>query len=100
MVANRSIDLLRRRAGQSAGNAKEPVADSAVDPGERQQWIEGLLDRLPSRQAAVIRLRFYGELPFDAVARSVGCSVPTVKSRFRYGLQKLRKLLEREGGVR
>jgi RNA polymerase sigma-70 factor (ECF subfamily) len=100
MVANRSIDLLRRRAGQTAGNAKEPVADSAVDPGERQQWIEGLLDRLPSRQAAVIRLRFYGELPFDAVARSVGCSVPTVKSRFRYGLQKLRKLLEREGGVR
>jgi RNA polymerase sigma-70 factor (ECF subfamily) len=83
MVENRSIDLLRRRAGQAAVSLPQP----AVDSGEREQWIEGLLDRLPSRQAAVIRLRFYGELPFDAVARSVGCSVPTVKSRFRYGLQ-------------
>jgi DNA-directed RNA polymerase specialized sigma24 family protein len=34
------------------------------------------------------------------VARSVGCSVPTVKSRFRYGIQKLRKLIERQGGAR
>jgi DNA-directed RNA polymerase specialized sigma24 family protein len=48
----------------------------------------------------VIRLRFYGDLPFDAVARSVGCSVPTVKSRFRYGIQKIRKLLDREAGTK
>jgi RNA polymerase sigma-70 factor (ECF subfamily) len=48
----------------------------------------------------VIRLRIYGDLPFEAVAQSLGCAVPTVKSRFRYGIQKLRRILEREGGER
>jgi len=72
----------------------------SADSAERRQWIESLLARLPLRQAAVIRLRFYGDLPFDAVARSVGCSVPTVKSRFRYGIQKIRKLLDREAGTK
>jgi RNA polymerase sigma-70 factor (ECF subfamily) len=102
MVANRSTDLLRKRARHAGvcppqvGSASDCPADSA----EHQQWVESLLARLPARQAAVIRLRIYGELPFDAVARSVGCSVPTVKSRFRYGIQKIRKLLDREAGVR
>jgi RNA polymerase sigma-70 factor (ECF subfamily) len=72
----------------------------SADSADRRQWIESLLARLPARQAAVIRLRFYGDLPFDAVARSVGCSVPTVKSRFRYGIQKIRKLLDREAGAK
>jgi len=102
MVANRSTDLLRKRVGHAevcptqVGRAVGRPADSA----EHQEWVETLLARLPARQAAVIRLLIYGELPFDAVARSVGCSVPTVKSRFRYGIQKIRKLLDREAGGR
>ena len=100
MVANRATDLLRKRK-RAAG----PLEDLAIEPAsadrpQHQRSIEKLLARLPSRQAEVIRLRVYGELPFEAVARSMGCSVPTVKSRFRYGIQKLRKVLEREGGER
>jgi RNA polymerase sigma-70 factor (ECF subfamily) len=93
-VANRATDVLRKRS------RSEPLSDRAAAPAEPEHWVEGLLDRLPAPQADVIRLRFYGELPFDDVARSVGCSVPTVKSRFRYGLEKLRTLLERTGGER
>ena len=96
MVANRATDLLRKRNRQ----AKLPAGTGSAAPGNGyEQQMEGLLDRLPARQAAVIRLRIYGELSFDAVARSVGCSVPTVKSRFRYGIQKLRRTLERERGT-
>ena len=104
MVANRCTDLLRKRkhaAGPLEDLAKEPAAETAVGrDSQRQRWIEGLLSRLPSRQAEVIRLRVFGDLPFDAVAQSLGCSVPTVKSRFRYGIQKLRKALKRAGGER
>jgi RNA polymerase sigma-70 factor (ECF subfamily) len=104
MVSNRCTDLLRKRkyaAGPLEDLAREPAAETAVGrDSQRQRWIEGLLTRLPSRQAEVIRLRVYGELPFDAVAQSLGCSVPTVKSRFRYGIQKLRKALQRAGGER
>jgi RNA polymerase sigma-70 factor (ECF subfamily) len=89
MVANRSTDLLRKRVGHAevCPTQVERAVDCSADSAEHQQWIDTLLARLPARQAAVIRLRIYGELPFDAVARSVGCSVPTVKSRFRYGIQ-------------
>jgi RNA polymerase sigma-70 factor (ECF subfamily) len=94
MVANRATDLLRKR------KRSEPLSERAAAPAEPEHWIEGLLDRLPAAQAEVIRLRVYGELPFDDVARSVGCPVPTVKSRFRYGLEKLRDLMGPSGGER
>ena len=98
MVANRATDLLRKRNREAKFPADTvPAASDGAKPRERQ--IETLLDRLPQRQAAAIRLRIYGELSFESVARSVGCSVPTVKSRFRYGIQKLRRMLAREGGA-
>ena len=100
MVANRSTDLLRKRRHSVDLPADLPFEPAPPEPVQHRRWIEKLLDRLPSRQAEVIRLRIYGELPFEAVARSVGCSVPTVKSRFRYGIQKLRKVLDRERGER
>jgi RNA polymerase sigma-70 factor (ECF subfamily) len=56
-----------------------------------------LLDQLPSAQAEVIRLRLYGELPLQEVAATVGCPLPTVKSRLRLGLQKLRSAIDRQG---
>lgn len=109
MVANRCTDCLRRRTrerrsleerdpevfGFSAGGAAE--SESAE---QKLRRINGLLGRLPARQAEVIRLRVHGELSFEAVAHAVGCSVPTVKSRFRYGIEKLRKALTRQGGER
>ena len=107
MVANRSTDLLRRRRHQT-GPPEEAALQaqgpgSAVDPeavASRMRRVEALLARLPGRQAEVIRLRVYGELPFEAIADTAGCSVPTVKSRFRYGVQKLRRALLRQGGGR
>jgi RNA polymerase sigma-70 factor, ECF subfamily len=99
MVANRSTDLLRKRSRFTDAPHRTASVSERTAP-DRELWIDNLLDRLPPLQSEVIRLRIYGELPFDDVARSVGCSVPTVKSRFRYGLEKLRTLLERSGGER
>lgn len=102
MVANRSTDVLRRRK-RAPGPLEEvpapaPGADSMAEAAARQRRAEALLAGLPAAQAEAIRLRVYGELPFEAVARIAGCSVPTVKSRFRYGIEKLRRALERQGG--
>jgi len=106
MVANRCTDLLRRHkreAGPMTGAGIEAMAGGApepVDAAARLRLVESMLGRLPDRQAEVIRLRVHGGLAFDAVARAVGCSVPTVKSRFRYGIQKLRRVLKQQGGGR
>ena len=59
-----------------------------------------LLEKIPEREADVLRLRAWADLSFEEVAAAVGAPVPTVKSRFRYGIDKLRRLLQPEGGTR
>ena len=93
MVANRCTDLLRKRqrAGRNLPQAPEP------DPHVRRlEEIEALLGSLPGRQAEVIRLRVFGGLSFRAVAEAAGASLPTIKSRFRYGVARLRRILSQE----
>jgi RNA polymerase sigma-70 factor, ECF subfamily len=97
MVANRSTDLLRKRKHQPQPAGQVPRPDPST---ARLRDIEAVLGRLPARQAEVVRLRVYAELPFESVALAMNCSVPTVKSRFRYGIQKLRKILKQQGGAR
>ena len=104
MVANRCTDVLRQR--QRAERRRDPSdpADLAACPGpdpavDRLDDIERLLGRLPERQAEAIRLRVFGCLPFAAIAEAVGVSLPTIKSRFRYGVERLRGILTKEAGL-
>lgn len=52
--------------------------------------ISSLLDVIPQEQAEVIRLRIYGDSSFAEIADILNLPVPTVKSRFLYGLQKIK----------
>jgi RNA polymerase sigma-70 factor (ECF subfamily) len=105
MVSNRCIDVLRARSRK----LEDPVTDephigenafSSVDARERAESLSRLLMSIPEKEAEVVRLRAFSELSFREVADAVGASVPTVKSRFRYGIDKLRRLLSLEGGTR
>lgn len=101
MVSNQCVDLLRKRKRNVPLDTAEANALPAGPAGspdwelaaERSRRIEALLSELPSRQAEVIRLRTSGGLPFQAIAEIVGASVPTTKSRFRYGVHRLSKIL-------
>ena len=104
-VNNRCIDVLRARSRQSG----DPVTDepaigenafSSAAAREQVETLSRLLESVPEKEAEVIRLRVFSELSFAEVAEAVGSSVPTVKSRFRYGIDKLRRLLCPEGGTR
>ena len=104
MVANRCTDVLRQR--QRAEQRRDPSdpaglpARTVADPDlNHLDEIERLLTRLPARQAETIRLRIFGCLPFAAIAEAVGVSLPTIKSRFRYGVEKLRGILTKEAGL-
>jgi RNA polymerase sigma-70 factor (ECF subfamily) len=104
MVANRCTDVLRQRRRAERRRAPADPAelacrDVAEPPAHRLDEIERLLTRLPARQAETIRLRIFGCLPFAAIAEAVGVSLPTIKSRFRYGVERLRGILTREAGL-
>jgi RNA polymerase sigma-70 factor (ECF subfamily) len=65
---------------------------------ERQQQVVELLNELPEAQADALRLRFYGELKFDEIARAMGSSVSAAKVRVRKGLASLAgRIRELEG---
>lgn len=60
---------------------------------EEYERIAGLLATLPEEQAEVIRLKTSDSLTFARIAEITGTTEATVKSRFRYGIGKLRKLI-------
>jgi RNA polymerase sigma-70 factor, ECF subfamily len=108
-VANACTDLLRSRT--RSDRRREPIdidrlatpADGppeAAQAVEESRRIEALLGRLPRDQAEAIRLRVFDGLRLDEIAEVLDCPINTVSSRLRYGFQKLREVVGREGDDR
>lgn len=97
-IHRRAIDLGRRdqrRAGRELASAEqEPEAwfDTGVEDRERTQLIQDALGRLPEIYRAVITLKVWGELTFAEIAETLQIPANTAASRYRYGLEELRKL--------
>jgi RNA polymerase sigma-70 factor (ECF subfamily) len=71
----------------------DPKASASGVEYERQafrQRLNDALDALPEEQREVFMLREFSGLKFHEIAKTVGCKVPTVKSRMRYALEALR----------
>lgn len=65
--------------------------ESTDDFYEEYKRISLLLNKIPEEQAEIIRLRMYGGNSFAQIAEILSVPLPTVKSRFLYGLEKIRK---------
>jgi RNA polymerase sigma-70 factor (ECF subfamily) len=72
-------------------NFKTPSFDEEDEMEHEYRRICQLLETIPDEQAEVIRLRFYGEKSFKEIADIIGVNLSTVKSRFMYGLEKIRR---------
>jgi RNA polymerase sigma-B factor len=58
-----------------------------------------LLERLPEREATILRLRFFDELSQSEIAEQVGISQMHVSRLLRRTLRDLRTLLDARGGI-
>jgi RNA polymerase sigma-70 factor (sigma-E family) len=93
-----SIDRWRRRRarvhevlhGQGAG-AIGAVIDGDDEAADRI-LVGQALDRLTSKQRAVLILRFHHDLSERETAEALGCSISTVKSQTRVALERIRIL--------
>jgi RNA polymerase sigma-70 factor, ECF subfamily len=65
----------------------------AIRFGEEQAALERALRTLSPLQRRVLLLRFYGDLPFDEIAATIGIPLNTTLSHCRRGLLSLRKIL-------
>jgi RNA polymerase sigma-70 factor (ECF subfamily) len=59
-----------------------------------KQRIAQAVFELPDEQREVFLMRETSKLSFKEIAEVVGCPENTVKSRMRYALEHLRKMLE------
>lgn len=72
----------------------EPVL--LVIQEEETAILNQAISQLPYEQREVIVLHLQGDMRFSQIAKLRSTSVNTIKSRYRYGLEKLRSLLDSE----
>jgi len=96
-VANRARNANKARRTQTVGlDAIEPVSSGSNNPhqsvvcNEELRQLSLATAELPYEQREAIMLHLQCGLRFKAIAKLNGVSVNTVKSRYRYGLEKLR----------
>ncbi|OHB83890.1 MAG: hypothetical protein A2Z38_11725 [Planctomycetes bacterium RBG_19FT_COMBO_48_8] len=64
--------------------------------GEELYRLNNAMSQLPYPQREVVILHLQGDMKFKTIAKSQNVSINTVQSRYRYGLDKLRSLLNSE----
>ena len=96
LAHNAAIDLFRRRAVREKyqDEALELFAESP-DPDEKafREAVSLALETLPAEQRAVVHLKLWEDMTFDAIAEVLNVSINTAASRYRYALDKLRDRL-------
>ena len=71
----------------------DQVVDSVVTREERRAVI-ACLGTLTDTQRESVELSYYGGLSYPQVAERLNAALPTVKSRIRDGLRRLKSCLE------
>ena len=102
-VVNRARDEFRRRQPQTIKLDKTGLSspdsscpESQAEAYEESQLLTEALAAIPYEQREVIVLHLKGGLKFREVARVQQTSVSTVHGRYKYGLKKLRTILDGE----
>lgn len=58
--------------------------------------INKMLNLIPEEQSEVIRLHIHGEKTFHEISEILSLPEASVKSRYRYGIEKLRKMINKD----
>jgi RNA polymerase sigma-70 factor, ECF subfamily len=90
-----SADRLQKVAASTTQTPYDEVADQVGARLERQQ-VRRCLDGLTELQREAITLAYYGGHTYREVADLLGAALPTVKTRMRDGLIRLRDCLTPE----
>lgn len=100
-VANACADSHRRRQSKRTvplDKAAHIHSDENPDYDATKEYerIDAILGTSPQEQAEVIKMRTVDSLAFTEIADILGIAVTTVKSRFKYGIDKLKTSYEKQ----
>ncbi|MGD0058086.1 MAG: RNA polymerase sigma factor [Verrucomicrobiia bacterium] len=100
LAHNQAIDLMRRRATRQRNHDQLAAESAAVfapsdnpDDTAFRLGLAAALAELPADQRAVVHLKLWEDMTFEAIAETLGIPPNTAASRYRYGIDKLRERL-------
>lgn len=93
-VNNRRQGINIEETEPMISNSDEP--DTWIVRNEEYDKLNTAMAQLPYAQREAVILHVQGGLKFRAIAKSQNASINTVQSRYRYGIDKLRSLLNSE----
>jgi len=102
-IINRVRDRFRTRkhhiveldeVGPISSDSDSPERSAILT--EESQLLTGALAQLPLEQRETIVLHLKADMKFKQIAQMQGISISTVQGRYRYGLSKLRTILNGE----
>jgi len=99
-VANLARNMIKRRRLEPVPLDENEPIDSVIQgpellaiQEEETEILNQAMSQLPYEQREVIVLHLQGDMRFTQIAKLRSTSVNTIRSRYRYGLEKLRALL-------
>ena len=102
-VVNRIRDTYRKKRPRMVDLENVELADTHVDgpvkgavSNETAGILTDALAQIPAEQREVIVLHLNGGLKFKEIAEMRGTSTSTIQGRYRYGLEKLRTIVDGE----
>jgi len=92
---NKAERVRLRGAGHTADPGEQSIEGplEALACNEQLELLSGALADLPFEQREALMLHLHGQMTFGAIARARQISTNTAKSRYRYGIDKLRSIL-------
>jgi len=104
-VANRIHNVRRgsRRRRESNLDETAPAGSRQDSPeqwailSEEMRLVSEAMGRIPYEQCEVITLHIHGGMTFREIAGIQETSINTIQGRYRYGMEKLRSVLNSEG---
>lgn len=99
-VINRARDRIRETKRKPVGSAESDLMmseangpEKSVIYNEETRRLNQAIAQLPDEQREVIILRLNSQMKFKEIAKLQGVSTNTIQGRYRYGLNKLRSIL-------
>lgn len=98
----RAVDKVRSEQSSSDREARYGAASHVVEHDEVEEAVTGrmeaeavinCLETLTDTQQESVRMAYYGGLTYREVAAKLGVAIPTIKSRIRDGLLRLKTCL-------
>lgn len=92
----RSNDRRKRREEEAVRERGELVAWFELPEDDTNRALQVALSKVPEKFREIITLKVWGNLTFDEIGKTLEISPNTAASRYRYGMEALRKSLEGE----